>query len=164
MLLGELLSLSSSFGGPIRSDVQMLVPNETYLRFIVKNSLILSQENNSWYNTEFSQLCDVNYRSCLLHQMILIGIQPSVCSPNIICWRFHMFSKVKKHSDSLLEYSCFILTIWFFHKLGRTFTSVRSFTSFKYWDISTAHYICVTYSELSCWIRNSRFQVNWWHV
>lgn len=43
----ELLSLSGGFGGPLRSDVTMLVPSETCcLGFILKMAYILCQENS----------------------------------------------------------------------------------------------------------------------
>lgn len=55
LAIEELLSLSPSYGGLLRSDVKMLVPNKTYyLGFILKLSYILCQKTNSGYDTVFS--------------------------------------------------------------------------------------------------------------
>lgn len=57
LAIEELLSLSPSFGGLLRSDVKMLVPNKTYYPgSILKISYISCQETNSGYDTVFTAL------------------------------------------------------------------------------------------------------------
>lgn len=70
------------------------------------------------------QLHGVKYGRSVFHsQMTLRGIQSSVCSPNFIYWRCHIRFLRWKKSWFFLELLCFILTIWFFHKFGMTFSS-----------------------------------------
>lgn len=139
----------------------MLVPNETYyFSFILKISYIVRQQNNwvcHWILcsplTWSMEALSSGIKWLLQKFNLPRGVQISFTDNAT----FVSYSG-KKKSDSLSELLHFILTILFSHKLGMAFDkfllalltllnflfSVRSFTSFKYWDTSTVHQVRVT--------------------
>lgn len=176
LAIKELFFLSHSLVAPWDLMLKCWCQMKLIISVLSSRSLTLYASKTTEYATEFSAaLWHEVWRLCLLelndsyrnsifhvgskfHLLTMPHSFPTVKKKNLIPYR--NFSTSSWQSYFLINLEWPLTNFYWLSLPSSTFSSVLGASQ----ALSTETPGTCDYSKLSCWIRNSRFQVNWWYV